>query len=227
MKRGTHSSNMQKIIFASIHFLALTASFWILFGASSHFLSGIFGTPETTAPLLSKIIIISCGLLYFLRHLITLFVILKREVPWGEIIAVAPLIVVILILYSILTLYNKAQFNTTDWVFIGIVIFGSYLNTTSELRRMIWKKDKSNKGKLYTKGLFRYAMHINYLGDSILFTGFALLTGSVWALSVPILITLGFIFHHIPELDRYLRVKYKEQFAEYERKTKKFIPWIY
>ncbi|MCF6357808.1 MAG: DUF1295 domain-containing protein [Draconibacterium sp.] len=130
-------------------------------------------------------------------------------------------------IFAILTIYHKENFNSFDWILIGIVIFGSYLNTGSELQRMIWKKNKTNKGKLYTKGLFKYSMHINHLGDTILFTSFALLTGCMLALLVPVLITLGFLFQHIPELDKYLKEKYKEQFVEYENKTKKFIPWVY
>ncbi len=89
------------------------------------------------------------------------------------------------------------------------------------------KSTHSIKGKLYTDNLFLYSMHINYLGDTILFTSFALLTGCMLALLVPVLITLGFLFQHIPELDKYLKEKYKEQFVEYENKTKKFIPWVY
>ena len=227
MDRKLDKSYKQKVIFAIIHLLALLTSYWLLFSAGQNFISNIFGQPEIISILISRIVIFSCGLLYFMRHLITLFVLLKREVPWNEVLTVGPLIALIQILFAILTIYNKENFNSFDWILIGTVIFGSYLNTGSELQRMIWKKKKSNKGKLYTKGLFKYSMHINYLGDTILFSAFALLTGSIWAFLVPILITLGFIFHHIPELDKYLKGRYGEQFTEYESKTKKFIPWIY
>lgn len=227
MERKTNKSNKQKVIFASIHFLALLVSFWLLFFAGQNFLSKIFGRPEITSAFISRIIIFSCGLLYFIRQIFTLFVLIKREVPWSEVFGVGFFIAIIQILFAILTIYNKEKFSSVDWILIGIVIFGSYLNSGSELQRMIWKKKKENKGKLYTDGLFKYAMHINYLGDTILFSGFAFLTGSIWAFLVPVFITLGFIFYHIPELDKYLNEKYKEQFVEYKNKTRKFIPWIY
>ena len=227
MERKTDKSIKQKVVFAGIHFLAILISYWLLFLNGQNFIFNIFGEPKITSSLTSRIVIFCCALLYFLRHIFTLFVLLKREVPWSEVFGVGSFITIIQILFATLTIYNKEYFNSFDWVFIGIVIFGSYLNTVSELQRMIWKKDESNKGRLYTEGLFKYSMHINYFGDTILFSGFALLTGTVWALLVPVLITLGFIFQHIPELDKYLKEKYKEQFIEYENKTKKFIPWVY
>ena len=227
MDRRKDKSNKQKVVFAGIHLLAILISYWLLFSNGQDFIFNIFGQPKITSPLISRIIIFCCALLYFLRHIFTLFVLLKREVLWSEVFGVGSFITIIQILFAILTIYNKEYFNQFDWILIALVVFGSYLNTGSELQRMIWKKRKSSKGKLYTEGLFKYSMHINYLGDTILFTGFALLTGTVWALLVPVLITLGFIFQHIPELDKYLKEKYKEQFVEYENKTKKFIPRVY
>ena len=227
MDRRKDKSNKQKVVFAGIHLLAILISYWLLFLNGQNFIFNIFGQPKIATPLISRIILFSCASLYFLRHIITLFVLLKREVPWSEVFGVGSFITIIQILFAILTIYNKEYFNQFDWILIALVIFGSYLNTGSELQRMIWKKNKSNKGKLYTEGLFKYSMHINYLGDTILFTGFALLTGCTPALLVPVIITLGFVFYHIPELDKYLKEKYKEQFVEYKNKTKKFIPRIY
>lgn len=70
-------------------------------------------------------------------------------------------------------------------------------------------------------------MHINYFGDSVLFTGFALVTGSLWALLLPMVMTLGFLFRAIPSLDTYLAERYGEAFCEYAHSTKKFIPYLY
>jgi steroid 5-alpha reductase family enzyme len=131
------------------------------------------------------------------------------------------------IFFAILTIYYKRDFTPIDILFILLFLIGSYLNTMSEWDRMVWKKNISNKGKLYTEGLFKKAMHINYFGDSVSFTGFALLTGSYWGLAIPLVMTLGFVFIHIPKLDKYLHEKYNEQFEEYSQNTKKFIPWIY
>jgi steroid 5-alpha reductase family enzyme len=52
---------------------------------------------------------------------------------------------------------------------VGIFLFlaGSYINTLEDYQRFAWKREIENKGRLYTKGLFKYSMHINYFGDSV------------------------------------------------------------
>ena len=70
-------------------------------------------------------------------------------------------------------------------------------------------------------------MHINYFGDIVLFTGLAMVSHSLGMLVIPLMMTLNFIFNIIPTLDKYLEKKYKEEFRDYSRKTKKFIPLIY
>ena len=92
---------------------------------------------------------------------------------------------------------------------------------------MVWKKDPANKGKLYTRGLFKYAMHINYFGDVLLFSGWALLTTQPWTLLLPLCMALSFIYFHIPGLDQYLATRYGQAFQDYTKRTKKLIPGIY
>lgn len=220
-------SNKRKITLTVFHFVAVLISAWILFGSGQEFVFSIFGNSKLNSTLLSRVVIFGCGVFYFIRICITSFVLLKRQMPWNEVLEVGPFVAFIQIFFAILTVYYKEEFNSFDWVLILLFLIGSYINTVSEWKRMIWKKDSANKGKLYTNGLFRYSLHINYFGDSILFTAFALLTGSLWGLTIPVVMTLGFIFVHIPKLDKYLNERYKEQFELYSKSTKKFIPWIY
>ncbi len=37
----------------------------------------------------------------------------------------------------------------------------------------------------------------------------------------------SFIFYHIPGLDTYLEERYGDEFVEYSKKTKKFMPLVY
>jgi protein-S-isoprenylcysteine O-methyltransferase Ste14 len=101
------------------------------------------------------------------------------------------------------------------------------INTHSEYYRHVWKLKEDNKGRLYTEKLFRYAMHINYFGDIVLFTGFAMIAHRFIMLIIPSIMTLNFVFIIIPSLDRYLEKKYGAEFSDYAQKTKKLIPWIY
>jgi protein-S-isoprenylcysteine O-methyltransferase Ste14 len=112
---------------------------------------------------------------------------------------------------------------------IGILLYlsGSYINTHSEYYRHVWKLKAENRGRLYTKGLFGLAMHINYFGDIVLFIGLAMVTHSLSMLVIPLIMTTNFTFNIIPSLDKYLEKKYKDEFREYSKKTKKLIPMIY
>ena len=55
---------------------------------------------------------------------------------------------------------------------------------------------------------------------------FTALLISLWMM-VPLAMTLLFVIFIIPSLDRYLATKYKAEFEEYSRKTKKLFPFIY
>ena len=78
---------------------------------------------------------------------------------------------------------------------VGVVLFvsGSYLNTGAEYQRYRWKRRTENQGRLYTSGLFRYAMHINYFGDSLTYLGLALITLEL----VPLFACFGIIVNFL------------------------------
>jgi hypothetical protein len=107
-----------------------------------------------------------------------------------------------------------------------LYVAGSYLNTGSEYQRHVWKRRPQHQGQLYSGGLFRYARHINYFGDLLLFTGWVLTRRWV-LLVVPVLMLLGFVFVNIPALDRYLAERYGEDFGAYAARTKKLLPFLY
>jgi steroid 5-alpha reductase family enzyme len=122
---------------------------------------------------------------------------------------------------------NKQVVGAVEIIGILLYLSGSYINTHSEYYRHVWKLKEQNKGRLYTKGLFSLAMHINYFGDIILFTGLAMTTHSLSMFVIPMIMALNFVFYIIPSLDRYLENKYKSEFKDYANKTKKLIPMIY
>lgn len=177
--------------------------------------------------LVRRIILLSFAIIYLLRLSATLFVFLKRRMSWQEAILIS--IVMSVILVSLLYFGGRASssINAVDIIAIVLYLFGSYLNTYSEYQRYIWKKKPQNHGHVYTEGLFRFSIHINYFGDVILFTGFALVTHNFVLLLIPLLMMLNFVFVLIPSLDEYLENRYSAEFQEYARRTNKFIPFIY
>jgi len=122
---------------------------------------------------------------------------------------------------------NKQVVGVIEVIGILLYLSGSYINTHSEYYRHVWKLKEENRGRLYTEGLFGLSMHINYFGDIVLFTGFAMVTHSPGMLVIPLIMTVNFILNIIPSLDRYLEKKYKDEFRDFSKKTKKFIPLIY
>ena len=66
-----------------------------------------------------------------------------------------------------------------------------------------------------------------YLGDLILFSGWAMVARNSYLLSVPLIMHLGFVYTHIPEKEAYLAERYGKQFNEYSKRVKALIPFIY
>ena len=114
-----------------------------------------------------------------------------------------------------------------DFIALALLLFGSYLNTYSEVQRKWWKKSSANKGHCYTKGLFSASTHINFFGDTVLFMGWCIFTVNFWALGLPLFMAAMFVFFHIPSLDSYLTSRYGKEFIDYAAKTNKFIPYVY
>lgn len=122
---------------------------------------------------------------------------------------------------------GSTGFDGMDSLALFLVAVGSWLNTGSELQRLAWKKRPGSKGHVYTQGLFSQSMHINYFGDTVLFTGWALLTQTWIALGIPVFMASSFVFFHIPALDAYLEDRYGDEFKTYAAHTSKFIPYVY
>ena len=182
----------------------------------------------TAGPLTTRrIALLACAWIYFARVLATSLVFLKRKVGWAEAFQVGPFLLLIQVFLAWLGARTTAPWGAVDTLALVLYGLGSFLNSGSELQRMAWKARPENKGRLYTSGLFRLSRHVNYFGDVVLFTSFALLTRSPWAALVPAVMAAGFVFVHIPMLDRYLRERYEDEYVEWTRRSKKLVPFVY
>ena len=212
-------SHGQKFIIICILALAIIVSTWQLF----------FNTEvlKMDGNLYRKIILIMCSVIYLVRTIITLFVFLKRRISWLEALPISTLMSFVLFGFIYIGGVKAQPINIIDLLGIVLYLTGSYINTSSELNRYRWKYMPENKGHLYTQGLFKYVRHINYFGDIMLFIGFALITQDIRALYIPLFMTLNFIFILIPAKEAYLKDKYRIEFEQYSKRSKKLIPLIY
>jgi len=229
--RSHTKSNYEKWTFILLHFAIILFALWLMIFDRLNTVANSLDQVWSFSDPIRAIVLLSVATLYFLRHILTLFYLLARKVSWGEVFG----LIVFMALFEIGLLLigggtfrdNSIAFSWLDILALALLVIGSYLNSFSELQRKWWKQDPSNKGRVYTKGLFSHSMHINFFGDVVLFTGWALLTYNFWTFALPLFMALMFIFFHIPTLDKYLRERYGEEFILYEERTKKFIPFIY
>ena len=220
------SSIWNKSVFCGGLLVALLAMLWLMFAddaTSNTWLKQY----RLSGDLARRILIASCLLIYFARLQVTVWVFQKRQWTWLETIAITVLMSFVIYAFARVGGNNKQGVGFVEVIGILLYLSGSYLNTHSEYYRHVWKLKAENKGRLYTRGLFSLTMHINYFGDIVLFTGLAMATHRLSMLIIPLIMTVNFVFFIIPELDKYLEKKYKDEFREYARKTKKLIPLIY
>ena len=217
----------QKTTIILLEILLLWLSYRILFQNGGEIISNWFGIENQSNSIERRIIIFSFSVIVFLRIGFMMIFLLKRKIPWEESISIPFAFALYYIGFAIFVLATDKQIDYWDYVGLFVFILGSFLNTFSELQRNFWKKKPENKGKLYTKGLFGYSMHINYFGDLLWVTAYALITRNWYAVTVPLFLFCFFAFYNIPKLDSYLASKYGEQFEKYKNKTKKFIPLVY
>ncbi len=185
------------------------------------------GMENTTGSISRYTIIFTFSLIVFVRIGFMMFYLLKRKIPWEESIAIPMAFALYYVGFALLVLPNQQPIDFLDYFGILLFLFGSFINTYSELQRHFWKNRPENKGKLYTQGLFSYAMHVNYFGDVCWVTACAIITRNWYAVLIPVFLLCFFIFYNIPKLDQYLASKYGEAFDLYRRQTKKLTPFIY
>ncbi len=231
VNRTHHKSLPQKLIFAGLHFTILLVCVWLLYFQGYEAIGNLFGAKWGLPNKERGTVLLACAALYWVRHLVTLFYLLVRRIEWSEVFGLLAFMALFEIGFILIGaggfIQTPAPFVPLDYFGLILLIIGSGLNSGSEIQRKLWKRAPATKGHCYTKGLFRYSMHINYFGDVVLFTGWALLTTCYLALGLPILMAYMFITIHIPGLDAYLAKRYGDEFTEYANKTKKLIPFIY
>ena len=112
---------------------------------------------------------------------------------------------------------------------VGITVwsFGFVFEVIADFQLGRFRKDAKNKGKIMTKGLWKYSRHPNYFGETVMWWGIFIVAVAsphgFFTLVSPLLITnMLLFFSGIPLLEK----KYKNHkvFQEYAKKTPIFVP---
>ena len=174
-----------------------------------------------------QLLMVSCSLIYLIRFATCMFVFFKRKIGWFEGCLVSFLFFMMFYLFNMSAGSHIEPIGLFDIAGIFLYLTGSYINSLADYQRYAWKRNADNKGRLFTEGLFRYSMHINYFGDSIMYIGLAMITLEYVCLFVSVVLMLNFVVLQIPMLDKHLSKKYPGEFGEWAAQTKKFIPFVY
>jgi steroid 5-alpha reductase family enzyme len=198
---------------------------WLMFGDANG-ITDWLKPYKINGDVIRRIVLLSCSIIYFFRVVFMLFVFMRRKIVWVEALTIS--VVMPAILFALLYVGgNKSHpVNIIDAIGILLYIGGSYINTQSEYSRHMWKMRPENQGRLYTGGMFMYSRHINYFGDVVLFTGFAIITQNTAMLFIPLFMALNFVFILIPSLEAHLERKYGDEFKIYASRTMKFFPYL-
>lgn len=217
----------QKLVIHLLEILILWVAFWILFQSGGDWVEKHLHINNATENMERRIIIFIFNILIFFRLAYMMIVLLKRKIPWEESVSVPFAFALYFIGYPLFVLPISAPIDGLDYFAIGLFIIGCILNSGGEILRNEWKKKPENKGEIYTKGFFKYSRHINYFGDILWVTAYALITKNWYSITIPILLFCFFAFFNAPKLDKYLKEKYGKGYDGYAKKTKMLIPFIY
>jgi steroid 5-alpha reductase family enzyme len=217
----------QKILLLTVETLLLALTGWLLLGGGLPTLNRWFGWHLSTGDAGRRALLFAFAVVVWARILFTQFYLLKRAIGWEEALSIPLAFALYYIGFSLLGGTNSRPLDWLDGLAVLLFASGSFINTYGEILRDRWRKQPENHGRLYTGGLFRYSRHVNYFGDLVWVSGYALLTRNPWSILIPLLLFLFFSFFNAPQLDQHLRQKYPQAFAEYEQKTKMIIPFIW
>lgn len=221
-----NSSIPQKIIIHILEIIFIIISYWILFQNGGNWVSEHLSIQNSTGNIDRRIIIFTFNIIIFIRLGYMMFFLLKRKIPWAESINIPFAFALYFIGFPLFVLPVSAPIDWLDYFSIVLFLSGCVLNSGGEILRKKWKKNPENTGKIYTHGFFKYSRHINYFGDILWVTAYAIITKNWYSIIIPILLFCLFAFYNAPKLDKYLKEKYGSSYDEYASKTKMLIPYI-
>jgi steroid 5-alpha reductase family enzyme len=123
----------------------------------------------------------------------------------------------------------SSPFGLLDVLGLIVWVIGFFFESVGDKQLAVFIKNPENKGKLMREGLWKYTRHPNYFGEVTMWWGIWIISLSVdmvwFSVLGPLTITVLILkISGIPMLE--IKMKENPDFADYEKKTNKFIPWF-
>ncbi|MEM6502284.1 MAG: DUF1295 domain-containing protein [Cyanobacteria bacterium P01_C01_bin.89] len=103
-----------------------------------------------------------------------------------------------------------------------LYIFGSLINTAADVQKMT---AKSMGAKLVNTEIWRSVRNVNYFGDLMRYSSFAVVSGVLWSAILPLTVFALYI-QRILEKEKSMGEKYSD-FQAYQNNSTRLVPWIW
>jgi steroid 5-alpha reductase family enzyme len=124
---------------------------------------------------------------------------------------------------------SPAQLTVLDGLAGLLWAVGFFFEATGDWQLARFKADPANRGKVLSRGVWRYSRHPNYFGEAAMWWGYYLLAaaaGGWWTVFSPALMTFLLLrVSGVTLLERNLK-QAKPQYREYIENTSEFVPWF-
>ncbi len=139
------------------------------------------------------------------------------------------ILIISLPLLGIVLKTNNDVLNLFDFIGLFAWSLGFVFETVGDYQLASFKRHAENKGKLLTKGLWRYTRHPNYFGDTAVWWGFgffAIASGAYWYSLGSLLMTYLIVkISGVALLEKSLQ-QVKPGYEDYVKTTSSFFPWF-
>jgi steroid 5-alpha reductase family enzyme len=140
-------------------------------------------------------------------------------------------LLLLIISYPIILVNSSQQSKLGPLVILGTLLWlvGFVFEAVGDYQLLRFKRNPENRGKLMTRGLWKYTRHPNYFGECVMWWGIFFIALSIprgWtAVISPLLITLLLLrVSGVTMLEK--KYKDNQEFSEYSRRTSAFVPWF-
>jgi protein-S-isoprenylcysteine O-methyltransferase Ste14 len=227
MHRQPDPSDLPRLAFAAAHALLLGAVLW-LYGGGVSVLGNLLGMSLALGDSGRRVLLTGCAVVLLVRMRLTTGPFMWRPFDWVAArisIAIAAVYQIGFALAGVTTVAPLEGWIDQSGVFLFVL--GSGIATGAEFARSRSAQTSQRRSALCTGGLFAVVRHPETLGDLMWGAGWAMLTRSIWALALSVVVTLANGASTAAGIDRYLEEQEGPLFRSWAGRTKRIIPFLY